>query len=65
MLIKMLKNKIPNIDYGLVQAILKFGKSLEIEVLDTPGHTMSHVCLLLQEEKQNSLFVEIPCLMLE
>ena len=34
---------------------MKFGKSLEIEVLDTPGHTMSHICLLVRGD-QNSLF---------
>tara|TARA_S200000501_G_scaffold324916_1_gene322443 strand:+ start:675 stop:1463 length:789 start_codon:yes stop_codon:yes gene_type:complete len=53
---KNAKNKIPNIDYGLSAGnILKFGKSIEIEVLDTPGHTMSHVCLLARGN-QNSLF---------
>ena len=26
--------------------IIKVGKELEVEVLDTPGHTMTHVCLL-------------------
>ncbi len=53
---KNAKNKIPNVDYGLGAGdILKFGKSLEIEVLDTPGHTMSHVCLLARGEI-NSLF---------
>jgi hydroxyacylglutathione hydrolase len=26
--------------------VLKVGKTVELEVLDTPGHTMSHVCLL-------------------
>ncbi len=50
------KNTIPNINYGLKAGdILKFGKSLEIEVLDTPGHTMSHICLLVRGD-QNSLF---------
>ena len=51
---KNAKNSIPNIDYGLDAGdILKFGKSLEIEVLDTPGHTMSHVCLLARGEINN------------
>ena len=35
--------------------IVKFGKSIEIEILDTPGHTMSHLCLLVRGE-HNSLF---------
>ena len=26
--------------------IIKVGKSVELECLDTPGHTMSHICLL-------------------
>jgi hydroxyacylglutathione hydrolase len=26
--------------------IIKIGKTVELESLDTPGHTMSHVCLL-------------------
>jgi hydroxyacylglutathione hydrolase len=26
--------------------VIKVGRSVELEVLDTPGHTMSHVCLL-------------------
>ena len=47
-------NKIPNIDYGLGAGdFLKFGKTLEIEILDTPGHTMSHVCLLARGETNN------------
>ncbi|MBF96831.1 MAG: Hydroxyacylglutathione hydrolase [Alphaproteobacteria bacterium MarineAlpha9_Bin4] len=53
---KNAKNKIPNVDYGLSAGdVLKFGKSLEIQILDTPGHTMSHVCLLVRGEV-NSLF---------
>jgi len=54
---KNAKNSIPNIDYGLNNGdILKFGKTLEIQVLDTPGHTMSHVCLLARGDTTNSLF---------
>jgi hydroxyacylglutathione hydrolase len=26
--------------------VIKVGKTVELEALDTPGHTMSHVCLL-------------------
>ena len=41
------KNKIPGIDVGLVEGdIIKVGKTVELKVLDTPGHTMSHICLL-------------------
>ncbi|SLN73048.1 hydroxyacylglutathione hydrolase [Oceanibacterium hippocampi] len=41
------RDKIPGIDRGLSAGdIIKVGKTVEIEALDTPGHTMSHVCLL-------------------
>jgi len=41
------KNTIPGMDRGLGAGdAVKVGKTVELEVLDTPGHTMSHVCLL-------------------
>jgi len=41
------KNKIRGIEVGLKAGdIVKVGKTVELEALDTPGHTMSHVCLL-------------------
>jgi len=41
------KDRIPGIDVGLSAGdIIKVGRTVEIEALDTPGHTMSHVCLL-------------------
>ena len=41
------KGTIPDIDRGLCAGdIIKVGKTVELESLDTPGHTMSHVCLL-------------------
>ena len=40
------KDTIPGIDVGLAAGdTVKVGGSVEIEVLDTPGHTRSHVCL--------------------
>jgi hydroxyacylglutathione hydrolase len=40
------KVRIPNMDRGLSAGdVIKVGPRLELEVLDTPGHTMSHVCL--------------------
>jgi len=40
-------SRIPGIDRALGAGdIIKIGKSVELEALDTPGHTMSHVCLL-------------------
>ena len=45
------KDAIPEIDVGLSAGdVVKVGKTLELEVLDTPGHTMSHVCLLSHTE---------------
>jgi hydroxyacylglutathione hydrolase len=39
--------RIPGIDRGLAAGdTIKVGKTVELEALDTPGHTMSHVCLL-------------------
>ena len=38
---------IPNINRGVTHGeIIKVGRSVELECLDTPGHTMSHICLL-------------------
>jgi hydroxyacylglutathione hydrolase len=39
--------RIPGVDRGLSAGdVIKVGKTVELEALDTPGHTMSHVCLL-------------------
>ncbi len=41
------KDSIPGIDRGLGAGdVIKVGNTVELECLDTPGHTMSHVCLL-------------------
>ncbi|HUQ11701.1 MAG TPA: hydroxyacylglutathione hydrolase [Steroidobacteraceae bacterium] len=38
---------IGGVDRGLSRGdVIKVGRSVELEVLDTPGHTRSHVCLL-------------------
>ena len=40
------KDLIAEMDIGLAAGdIVKVGKTVELEALDTPGHTMSHVCL--------------------
>jgi hydroxyacylglutathione hydrolase len=40
-------DRIPGVDRGLAAGdVIKVGKTIELEALDTPGHTMSHVCLL-------------------
>ena len=44
--------KIPGITRGLGAGdVVKVGRSVELEVLDTPGHTMCHVCLLAHGER--------------
>jgi hydroxyacylglutathione hydrolase len=44
-------DKIPNMDVGLNKGdVVKVGKTVELESLDTPGHTMSHICLLSRTE---------------
>ncbi len=45
------KDKIPGMDQGLSAGdVIRVGKSVELEALDTPGHTMSHVCLLARTD---------------
>ena len=40
-------SRIPGMDRGLDAGdVIAVGKTVELEALDTPGHTMSHVCLL-------------------
>ena len=46
------KGRIPNMDVGLKAGdVVKVGKTVELECLDTPGHTMSHICLLSHGDK--------------
>ena len=50
------KAKIADMDIGLRSGdVVEVGRTVELEVLDTPGHTMSHVCLLSKTE-QPALF---------
>jgi hydroxyacylglutathione hydrolase len=47
---------IQGVDRGLADGdIIRVGRSVELESLDTPGHTFSHVCLLAHAE-QPALF---------
>lgn len=49
-------SKISGMDVGLkAHDVIKVGKTVELEAMDTPGHTMSHVCLLSHTDQQ-SLF---------
>ncbi len=42
---------IPGMDRGLAAGdVIKVGRSVELLALDTPGHTMCHVCLLSQTD---------------
>jgi hydroxyacylglutathione hydrolase len=39
-------SRIGGVDRGLVKGdLIKVGRTVELECLDTPGHTMTHVCL--------------------
>ncbi len=50
------RDRIPGIDTGLAAGdVVKVGRTVELEALDTPGHTMSHVCLLSRTD-QPALF---------
>ena len=41
------KEKIPGMDVGLKAGdLVQVGKTVELECLDTPRHTMSHICIL-------------------
>ncbi len=42
---------IGGVDRGLTRGdVIKVGRTVELEVLDTPGHTRSHVCLLAHSD---------------
>ncbi len=46
------KDTIAGIDRGLSAGdVVRVGRTVELEVLDTPGHTMSHVCLLSRTDR--------------
>jgi hydroxyacylglutathione hydrolase len=50
------RDKIPDMARGLSAGdLITVGKTVELEALDTPGHTMSHVCLLSHTD-QPALF---------
>ena len=50
------RDSIPGMDRGLSAGdVIKVGRRVELEALDTPGHTMSHICLLAHGD-QSGLF---------
>ncbi len=53
---KNAKDRIPEMARGLSAGdVIKVGRTVELEALDTPGHTMSHVCVLSHSD-QPALF---------
>ncbi len=50
------RDRIPNMDRGVGAGdVIKVGETVDLECLDTPGHTMSHICLLSHTD-QPALF---------
>jgi hydroxyacylglutathione hydrolase len=50
------KQRIPNMGRGVKAGdVIRVGRSVDLECLDTPGHTMSHICLLSKTD-QPALF---------
>jgi len=50
------KDRIPNMSRGVGAGdVIKVGETVDLECLDTPGHTMSHICLLSKTD-QPALF---------
>jgi hydroxyacylglutathione hydrolase len=46
------RDKIPEMSRGLRAGdVIKVGKTVELECLDTPGHTMSHICVRSHTDK--------------
>jgi hydroxyacylglutathione hydrolase len=46
------KRSIPNMARGVGAGdVIKVGKTVDLECLDTPGHTMSHICLLSRTDR--------------
>ena len=44
-------SRIPDMDEGLEAGdVVRVGRTVELEALDTPGHTMSHICLLARTD---------------
>ncbi|MCG8371690.1 MAG: hydroxyacylglutathione hydrolase family protein [Proteobacteria bacterium] len=44
--------RIPNVDRGVGAGdVIRVGKTVELECLDTPGHTMCHICLLSHTDR--------------
>jgi hydroxyacylglutathione hydrolase len=45
-------SRIGGVDVGLARGdVVRIGRSVELECLDTPGHTMAHICLLARGDE--------------
>jgi hydroxyacylglutathione hydrolase len=45
-------NRIGGVDQGLQQGdVIRVGRTVELECLDTPGHTLAHICLFAHGEE--------------
>lgn len=45
-------NRIGGVDRGLGKGdVVRVGRTVELECLDTPGHTMAHICLFGRDDK--------------
>ncbi len=54
---KNAKDQIEGIDRGLGAGdVIKVGRTVELQCLDTPGHTMSHICILAHTDTAPALF---------
>src|SRR5439155_1656730 len=44
--------RIGGVDRGLARGdVIKVGRTVELECLDTPGHTLAHICLLSRTQE--------------
>src|ERR1700694_1224594 len=44
--------RIGGVDRGLAKGdVIKVGRTVELECLDTPGHTLTHICLLARTDE--------------
>src|SRR5215467_6556927 len=51
------KDRISEMSRGLRAGdVIKIGKTVELECLDTPGHTMSHICVIAHGDHPDELY---------
>ena len=58
------RDSIAGIDRGLQAGdVIKIGKTVELEALDTPGHTMCHICVVSHADTSALFFAAARCSM--